>query len=152
MGEEKIVALIQESLNVATRTGAAKPSDFAKIIVDTTVQPKAVTFPTDAKLMHRAREKLVALARKHGVKLRQTYARVGKFALIAHQRYAHAKQFKRARRALRKLHTYLGRVIRDIQRRLDASPEKRAFFAHMLSLSHAVRNQRRGQRGKKIYS
>ena len=152
MGEEKIVALVQESLNVATRTGAAKPSDFAKIIVDTTVQPKAVTFPTDAKLMHRAREKLVALAKKHGVKLRQTYARVGKFALIARQRYAHAKQFKRARRALRKLHTYLGRVIRDIQRRLEASPEKRAFFAHLLSLSHAVRNQRRGQRGKKIYS
>ncbi len=55
MGEEKIVALIQESLNVATRTGAAKPSDYTKIIVDTTVQPKAVMFPTDARLMHRAR-------------------------------------------------------------------------------------------------
>ena len=59
MGEDKIVALLQESLNVATRTGAAKPSDFTKIIVDTTVQPKAVAFPTEAKLMHRAREKLV---------------------------------------------------------------------------------------------
>ena len=88
MGEEKIVALIQESLNVATRTGAAKPSDFTKIIVDTTVQPKAVMFPTDAKLMHRAREKLVRLAKQHGVTLRQTYSRVGKYALIAHQRYA----------------------------------------------------------------
>ena len=51
----------------ATRTGAAKPSDFSKIIVDTTVQPKAVAFPTDAKLMHRARERLVRLAKKHGV-------------------------------------------------------------------------------------
>ena len=48
MGEEKLVALIQESLNAATRTGAAKPSDFSKVIVDTTVQPKAVAFPTDA--------------------------------------------------------------------------------------------------------
>ena len=67
MGEEKLVALIQESLNVATRTGAAKPSDFSKVIVDTTVQPKAVAFPTDAKLMHRARERLVRLAKKHGV-------------------------------------------------------------------------------------
>jgi hypothetical protein len=56
MGEEKLVALIQESLSVATRTGAAKPSDFSKVIVDTTVQEKAVAFPTDAKLMHRARE------------------------------------------------------------------------------------------------
>ena len=66
MGEEKLVALIQESLNVATRTGAAKPADFSKVIVDTTVQPKAVAFPTDARLMHRARERLIRLAKKHG--------------------------------------------------------------------------------------
>jgi hypothetical protein len=83
MGEEKLVALIQESLSVATRTGAAKPSDFSKVIVDTTVQEKAVAFPTDAKLMHRARECLVRLAKKHGIGLRQSYARVGKHALIA---------------------------------------------------------------------
>ena len=88
------------------------------MIVDTTVQPKAVAFPTDAKLMHRARERLVRLARKHGVDLRQSYERVGKHALIAHQRYAHAKQFKRANRALRKIRTYLGRVIRDIVRKI----------------------------------
>ena len=112
MGEEKLVALLQESLNVATRTKAAKPSDFSKVIVDTTVQPKAVAFPTDAKLMHRARERLARLAGKHGVRLRQSYARVGKHALIAHQRYAHAKQFKRANKALRRLRTYLGRVFR----------------------------------------
>jgi IS5 family transposase len=84
------VVLIQESLAVATRTGAAKPADFSKVIVDTTVQPKAVAFPTDAKLIHRARERLVKLARKTTVSLRQSYARVGKYALIAHQRYAHS--------------------------------------------------------------
>jgi IS5 family transposase len=106
MGEEKLVALIQESLNVATRTRAAKPSDFARVIVDTTVQPKAVAFPTDAKLMHRARERLVRLAKRHGVRLRQSYARVGKRALMAYQRYAHAKQFKRANKALRSVRTY----------------------------------------------
>src|SRR5271165_2649025 len=66
MGEERLVALIQESLSVATRTGAAKPADFSKVIVDTTVQPKAVAFPTDAKLMHRARERLVKLAKTSG--------------------------------------------------------------------------------------
>jgi hypothetical protein len=73
-----------------------------------------VTFPTDAKLLNRAREKLVRLAQRHGVVLRQSYAKVGKFALIQHQRYAHAKQFKRANRMLKKLRTFLGRVIRDI--------------------------------------
>jgi hypothetical protein len=71
---------------------------FSKIIVDTTVQEKAVAFPTDAKLMHRARERLARLAKKHGVALQQSYERIGKHALIAHQRYAHAKQFAQARR------------------------------------------------------
>jgi IS5 family transposase len=152
MGEERITALIQESLNVATRIGAARPQDFTKIIVDTTVQPKNVMFPTDAKLTHRALMKLVWLARKHGVKLRQTYVRVAKYALIAHQRYAHAKQFKRATKALRKLRTYLGRVIRDIVRRIAGTPVLQEAFAQMLSLAQSVRHQRQRQRGKKIYS
>ena len=152
MGEEKIAALIQESLSVAARVGAAKPSDFSKIIVDTTVQPKAVMFPTDARLMQRAREKLVKLARKQGVKLRQSFERVGKYALMAHQRYAHAKQFKRANRELRKLRTFLGRVRRDIIRKIKDDEAKQAAFAQMLSLSHSVREQRQRQRGKKIYS
>ena len=78
MGEENLAALVQESLAVATRTGAAKPADFRKVIVDTTVQPKAAAHLTDAKLMHRAREKLVKLAKKTGVRLRQSYDRAGK--------------------------------------------------------------------------
>lgn len=101
MGEECLTALLQESLTVAVKTGAARPADFTLVIIDTTVQEKAITFPTDAKLMHRARGRLVHLARTKGVELRQSYARVGKIALIEHQRYAHAKQFKRANRALR---------------------------------------------------
>jgi transposase, IS5 family len=59
------VALLQESLHLATRSGAAKPDDFTRVIVDTTVQPTAITFPTDAKLLQRARERLVKLAQKH---------------------------------------------------------------------------------------
>src|SRR5665213_4054570 len=67
MGEEKLLALIQESLAVAARTDALKPSDLARVIVDTTVQPKAVMFPTDAKLVNRARERLVRQAQELGV-------------------------------------------------------------------------------------
>ena len=152
MGEEKLVALIQESLAVATRTGAAKPADFSRVIVDTTVQPKAVAFPTDARLMHRARERLVRLAKKTGVSLRQSYERVGKHALIAHQRYAHAKQFKRANKALRTIRTYLGRVTRDIVRKIGGDPELESAFAHPLMLGRRVREQRQHQRGQKVYS
>jgi IS5 family transposase len=152
MGEERLQALLQESLAVATRTGAMKPGDLARVIVDTTVQPKNITFPTDAKLLNRAREKLVKLAKQLGVELRQSYTRVGKFALIQHHRYAHAKQFKRANRALRTLKTYLGRVIRDIARKIDGDPRLETKFAWLLSLAWRVRAQERGQRGPKVYS
>ena len=148
MGEEKLVALIQESLSVATRTGAAKPADFSKVIVDTTVQPRRS--PSDQRhFMHRARERLVKLAKKAGVELRQSYQRVGKHALIAHQRYAHAKQFKRANRALKTIRTYLGRVIRDIVRKIKGEAELESAFAHPLMLARRVREQRQHQRGRK---
>ena len=152
MGEDKLAALLQESLHLATRTGAAKPADFTRVIVDTTVQPKAIMFPTDARLMHRARERLVRLAHRHGVRLRQSYARIGKAALIRHQRYAHAKQFKRANRSLRTLRTQLGRVIRDISRKIADDAALREIFALPLSLARRVREQRQRQRGRKVYS
>jgi transposase, IS5 family len=152
MGEERLQALLQESLSVATKTGAIKPSELSRVIVDTTVQPKNVTFPTDAKLLNRAREKLVRLAKLRGVPLRQSYARVGKFALIQHQRYAHAKQFKRANQMLRKLSTYLGRVIRDVGRRIEGDSGLEAAFAQLLLLARRVREQKQRQRGPKVYS
>jgi transposase, IS5 family len=152
MGEQKLQALLQESLAVATRTAAMKPSDLARVVVDTTVQPKAVMFPTDAKLINRARERLVRLAHQWGVDLRQSYRRVGKLALIKHQRYAHAHQFKRANKALRKLKTYLGRVIRDIGRRIAGNDALQQVFARELSLARRVRDQDHRQRGPKVYS
>ena len=152
MGETRLEVLLQESLAVAVGTKAADPRDLSKVIVDTTVQEKAVTFPTDAKLLNRAREKLVKLARKHGLELRQGYPRVGKLALMKHQRYAHAKQFKRARRELRRLKTFLGRVMRDIERKLKRSPGLEPLFRPMLFLAGRVHSQERGQRGKKVYS
>jgi transposase, IS5 family len=152
MGEERLQALLQESLAIATRTGAMKPADLSRVIVDTTVQPKNITFPTDAKLLNRAREKLVKLANRLGVQLRQSYARVGKIALIKHQRYAHARQFGRAKRALRKLKTYLGRVIRDISREIAGDDWLQSKFAWLLNLARRVRDQERGQRGPKVYS
>jgi IS5 family transposase len=152
MGEERLQALLQESLSVAARTEAIKPSDLNRIIVDTTVQPKNVMFPTDARLLNRAREILVRLAKRCGIKLRQSYARVGKFALIRHQRYAHAKQFKRANRALKTLRTYLGRVIRDIGRKIEGNSGLEAAFAKLLALAQRVREQQQRQRGPKVYS
>jgi IS5 family transposase len=152
MGEQRLEVLLQESLAVGIKTRAIEVRDLSKVIVDTTVQEKSVTFPTDAKLANRAREKLVKLAGKHGLKLRQGYPKVGKLALIKHQRYAHARQFKRARRELRRLKTYLRRVIRDIERKLEAEPGLEPIFRPMLFLAGRVHDQQRGERGKKVYS
>jgi transposase, IS5 family len=154
MGEDRVMALLQESLSVAIRTGAMAPRDTRRVIVDTTVQPKNVMFPTDARLLHRAREKLVALAKKTGLDLRQSYTRVGKFALIKQQRYAHAKQFKRAGKSLRKLRTYLGRTIRDIGRQIRDDEQLQDIFRLPLHLAGWVLEQRKARSAgaKKVYS
>jgi IS5 family transposase len=152
MGEERLEVLLQESLSVAVTTKAVDPKDLSKITVDTTIQEKAITFPTDAKLLNRARVMLVKLAKKHGVKLRQGYPRVGKRALMKYQRYAHAKQWNRARRELRSLRTWLGRVIRDIDRKVRHNRSLNAIFRPKLFLAQRVHDQKRGQRGRKVYS
>jgi len=120
--------------------------------VDTTVQPKNVAFPTDARLMHKAIVMLAGLARRHGVPLRQSYLRVAKRAALMAGRYGHAKQFKRHNRELRFLRTRLGRVIRDIRRNIEGDEALKEIFAVALSRADQVRRQRQRQRGWKLYS
>ncbi len=152
LGEENLEALLQESLSVAHKTGALETKDLERVVADTTVQPKAIAHPTDARLMYRAIEKLVALAKREEVPLRQSYLRVGKRAAIMVGRYIHAHQFKRARRMLRFLRTRLGRLIRDIGRKIDGDQVLEALFIPLLSLASQVRYQDRHQRGPKIYA
>ena len=92
------------------------------------------------------------LERRVGVDLRQSYRRVAKLALIRYQRYAHAKQFKRANRSLRKLKTYLGRTMRDIGRKIVGDNELHETFVRPLYLAERVLTQNRHQRGRKVYS
>ena len=152
LGEEQLVALIQESLSVAHKTGALATTDLERVVVDTTVQPKAIAHPTDARLCHRALEKLVELARRNAVKLRQSYRRVAKRAAIMVGRYSHAHQFKRARRQLKFLRIRLGRVIRDIRRKIAGNEALQERFADLLALAQRVRFQDHRQRGHKVYA
>ena len=87
LGEAQLVVLIQESLSVAHKTGALATKDLERVVVDTTVQPKAIAHPTDARLCHRALDKLVDLAKRNNVPLRQSYVRVAKRAAIMVGRY-----------------------------------------------------------------
>ena len=150
LGEEQIAALLQESLSVAHRSGAIEPKDLERVVVDTTVQEKAVAHPTDARLTHRAIEKLVDLAKREGVELRQSYLRLAKRAAIMVGRYTHAHQFKRARRELKFLRTRLGRIIRDIRRKIAGNAALEDRFGPLLDLAVRVRIQEQRQRGSKV--
>jgi transposase, IS5 family len=152
LGEEQIAALLQESLSVAHRAGAIETKDLERVVVDTTVQEKAIAHPTDARLIHRAIEKLVDLAKREDVKLRQSYLRLAKRAAIMVGRYTHAHQFKRARRQLKFLRTRLGRIIRDIGRKIEGNTALEDRFGPLLDLALRVRQQEPRQRGPKVYS
>jgi IS5 family transposase len=126
---DKLGRLLAESLRVAHEAGALRSQDLKRVTVDTTVQPKAISFPTDAKLLHAAIRGLNRLARKHRVKLRQSYSRVAKGAAMMAGRYAHAKQFRRHQRQLCILRSRLGRIIRDIRRKIEGQPALQETFA-----------------------
>jgi IS5 family transposase len=135
---------------VAHKSGALRTRDLARVTVDTTVQPKNITFPTDAKLVHAAIKGLNRLAKQHGVALRQSYLRLAKRAAMMAGRYAHAKQFNRHHRELRFLRTRLGRLIRDIRRKIKGLPVEDAF-QEALSRASQIRSQRQRQRGWNLF-
>jgi transposase, IS5 family len=150
---DKLELLMAESLRVAHQAGALRTKDLKRVTVDTTVQPKAISFPTDAKLLHAAIRGLNRLAGEHGVRLRQSYVRIAKRAAMMAGRYAHAKQFNRHHRELRLLRTRLGRIIRDIRRKIAAGPPVlQEAFAAALSRASQIRSQQQRQRGWKLYS
>jgi transposase, IS5 family len=149
---DKLELLLAESLRVAHESGALRTRDLKRVTVDTTVQPKNISFPTDAKLLHAAIKGLTRLAQKHGVRLRQSYARVAKRAAMMAGRYAHAKQFNRHHRELRLLRTRLGRIIRDIRRKIAGQPTLEEAFVTPLSRASQIRSQQQRQRGWKLYA
>ena len=149
---DKLELLLAESLRVAHKSGALRTKDLARVTIDTTVQPKAITFPTDAKLLHAAIRGLNRLARTHGVRLRQSYLRVAKHAAMMAGRYAHAKQFNRHRKQKRNLPSRLGRNIRDIRRKIAGQPALQEIFAWPLARASQIRSQQQRQRGWKLYS
>jgi IS5 family transposase len=143
--------LLEVTVKTGLKTGTLKRSELKRLSVDTTVQEKAVSFPTDARLYQRMREKLVNKAAEHGIRLRQSYVRKGKQSLVMHGRYAHARQYKRARKQLKRLKTYLGRVTRDIERKIAFREDVGKDFEKLLSLSHRLLSQQRHDKNK-LYS
>ena len=148
IGSRGMLRMLKQTIVTAKGEGALKTKEITRVTIDTTVQEKAIAFPTDARLYYKARRILVRAAARAGIKLRRTYTRVAKAAFIKQARYGHAKQLKRARRETKKLRIYLGRVIRDIERKC---PEPTPHLAQVLGRAHRIMEQKKEDRGK-LYS
>ncbi|WP_128253367.1 IS5 family transposase [Falsirhodobacter deserti] len=123
IGEEGVEWLLTKTIEAGRSSGAVTDKALKQVAVDTTVMEKNIAHPTDARLYERARTLLVGLAKKAGIDLRQSYARLAPRLAIQVGRYAHARQFKRMRKALRQLKGYVGRVRRDLRRHLQEIPQ-----------------------------
>jgi IS5 family transposase len=148
VGSDGAEELLKQTIQVAIKSGCLKKKDCTKVNVDTTVQTKAIRFPTDSRLYDRMREVLVSVAEENGIKLRQSYKRVGKIALRRQQGYAHARQFRRSARETRRLKTFLGRVTRDIERKMSTENDS---LSELLGLAHRVLTQEKNSKNK-VYS
>ncbi len=149
LGDEGVEILLSASIEAAIHAKAVKARDLKRVIVDSTVQEKAIAFPTDSKLYNRARERLVRLAKAQGVPLRQSYVRVGPRLLFKNNRYGHARQMKRQRRTISKLKTVLGRVYRDLERRLPEQPASvQDAFREPMALTKRLLDQQRHDKNK----
>ncbi|WP_029527815.1 IS5 family transposase [Polaromonas glacialis] len=124
IGEEGVETLLAVTIEAARAAGLIKKSSLDKVIVDTTVMPKAIAHPTDSRLLEKSRQHLVSLADEHHLELRQNYNRQAPRMAAQVGRYAHAKQFKRMRKALKALRIRVARVHREVTRKIAQLPER----------------------------
>jgi IS5 family transposase len=120
LGEEGVEELLAQTINVAVALELIKPQELTRVIVDSTVQHKSIAHPTDSRLLQTARVKLVDAAKDAGIELKQTFAKEGQYLSHKAARYAHARQFKRMKRAIKRQRTIVGRLQREIDRKASA--------------------------------
>ncbi len=137
--------LLAQSIEAARRGRVIKRASLDTVVLETTVQPKAIAHPTDSRLLNKAHEQLVDAAQDAGITLCQSYARVGKAAEHQAGRYAHPRQYQRMQREIRRLRTWLGRVIRDVQRR---GGEITGALKTSIEIAQRLYEQRRDSRSK----
>jgi IS5 family transposase len=149
IGEKGVEKLFQITIEAGKATETIMEQSFEKVIVDTTMQPKAVQHPTDAWLCRKVHAAMLRIAEKEGLELRQSYRMLMDRAFRKHGGHSKAKQFKRARKVLKSLKTMAGRVVRDVERKLSDA----AFEPHKGTMIKAdlILTQKRTTQGK-LYS
>jgi IS5 family transposase len=154
IGEAGVEELLKATVDCAVSNQAVAPSEFSRVIVDTTVQEKAIAHPTDSRLLEIARYQVVKAAKAVGIRLKQTFAAEGKTLRRKAGGYAHAKQFKRLRRVIKRQRTVLGKVLREIRSKLPTvAPETPALARLEVLLERAERIRAQQPKDKrKLYA
>ena len=153
IGEKGEERLLKETIKLGLKTGTITTRDLQKVNVDTTVQEKAIRFPTDTQLCHKARQELVKASANYGVDLRQSYARKSKHAVFMANKYMAARQMKRGRKMMKTVRNYLGRVIRDIERAVANNPILATAFKNEMAKAQKIYAQANNPKEPdKIYS
>jgi IS5 family transposase len=149
LGEAGVEQLLKTTIEAAVDMGAVKKTEFERVIVDTTVQEKAIAHPTDSRLLEVSREKVTRLAKRAGIELKQTYEREGKTLRRRAGGYAHAKQFKRLRTVLKRQRTILGRLLREVRRKMGGlADETRAKLETWVQRAERIHRQRPQDKNK----
>jgi len=152
IGEAGVEELLKATIDTAVTTKAVRPAEFERVIVDSTVQEKAIAHPVDSRLLEIARAKVVQAARFAGMLLKQTFVKEGRELRRKAGGYAHAKQFKRLRRTVKRQRTILGVVIREIKRKLSTasteSPSTITRLNTLLERAERIRTQQPKDKNK----
>ncbi|HRL53281.1 MAG TPA: IS5 family transposase [Acidovorax temperans] len=152
IGEAGVEELLKATIDTAVLSKAIKPAEFERLIVDTTVQEKAIAHPVDSRLLEIARHKVVAAAKRAGIALKQTFVREGKTLRRKAGGYAHAKQFKRLRKVVKRQRTILGIVLREVGRKIEQATEATALtltnLRTLMQRAECIRSQRPKDKNK----
>lgn len=139
IGEAGIELILKESIRIN-----GSDSDDDDVNIDTTVQEKNITFPTDAKLHKKIIKKCRAIAEQEQVPVRQTYTRILKKLSVDQRFRNHPKNKAKARKADKKVKTIAGRLVRELERNLAPSSVHHlelALFKRILAQTQTSKNK-----------
>jgi IS5 family transposase len=145
IGDEGAEILLKMTINLFPK----KEVQEKEVLIDTTVQEKNITYPTDAKLQKKIIEKCRKIADKEGVQLRQTYSRELKQLMIDQRFHSHPKRKKKARAAARRIKVIAGKIYRDLYRKLD--DVRRTRYSKLFAIFDTILAQQKDGKNK-VYS